>query len=128
VNASPRDNRGASDEPEDGWLDDDATDGTAHAPRANPDDPITVRPPAGARGPRPGPNFQGAQGRIAIVQGQLYLIGAIIVAQLFLCTTELYELLSGQSTSLWWIAGAQLVGFLVVLLVALWPRRRISGY
>lgn len=128
MNATPYDSRGANDEQDDAWLDDDGANVAAHAPRANPDDPITRRPPTGARGLRPGPNFQGAQGRIAIVQGQLYLIGVIIIAQLFLCTTALYELLSGQTTLLWWIAAAQLGGFLVVLLVALWPRRRITGF
>ena len=128
MNATPHDNRDARDEVGDAWLYDQPADGDPQAPRANPDDPITYRPPTDARGVRPGPNFQGSPGRIAIVQGQVYLIGAILFAQLFLCTTALYELLSGQTILLWGIAAAQLVGFLVVLLVALWPRRRITGF
>jgi hypothetical protein len=95
---------------------------------ANPDDPAVERPPRDARGPRPGPDFRGAPGRIAIVQGQVYLVGFILVAQLFLITTALYELLSGQTGLLWWIALASLIGFLVALLIALWPRQRVRGF
>jgi hypothetical protein len=58
----------------------------------------------------------------------VYLVGVILVAQLFLVTTALFELLSGRTDKLWWIALASLVGFAVTLLVALWPRRRVSGY
>lgn len=95
---------------------------------ANPDDPVLRRPPSDARGPRPGPDFRGAQGRVAIVQGQVYLVGAIVIAQLFLITTALYELLSGRTTLLWWIALVSLIGFLVALLIALWPRRSVKGF
>lgn len=97
-------------------------------PMANPDDPITYRPPSDARGPRPGPDFRGAPGRVAIVQGQVYLVGAILIAQLFLITTALYELLSGRTALLWWIALAALIGFLLALLIALWPRRAVMDF
>ena len=95
---------------------------------ANPDDPPTQRPPHDERGPRPGPDFRGAPGRIAIVQGQVYLVGFILVAQLFLITTALFELLSGRTQLLWWIAGASLLGFLIAALIAVWPRSRVRGY
>jgi hypothetical protein len=95
---------------------------------ANPDDPPTQRPPHDARGPRPGPDFRGAPGRIAIVQGQVYLVGFILVAQLFLITTALFELLSGRTQLLWWIAGASLLGFLIATLIALWPSSRVKGF
>lgn len=95
---------------------------------ANPDDPPTHLPPRDKRGVRPGPDFLGAQGRIAIVQGQIYLVGIILIAQLFLITTALFELLSGRDTLLWWIALAALVGFLLSLLIALWPRSRVKGF
>lgn len=95
---------------------------------ANPDDPPTHLPPRDKRGVRPGPDFLGAQGRIAIVQGQVYLVGIILIAQLFLITTALFELLSGRDTLLWWIALAALVGFLLSLLIALWPRSRVKGF
>jgi hypothetical protein len=110
------------------WDDAGVHDQRAQRPVANPDDPPVVRPPEDARGPRPGPSFRGAPGRVAIVQSQVYIVGAILAAQLFLITTELYELLSGQTSLLWWITGAQLVGFLVILVVYLWPRRMVSGY
>jgi hypothetical protein len=97
-------------------------------PVANPDDPIGQRPPADARGPRPGPDARGSVGRVAIVQGQVYLVGVILIAQLFLITTALFKLLSGQTQLLWWLAAAQLVGFLVALLITLWPRQHVKGY
>lgn len=95
---------------------------------ANPDDPVTQRPPADARGPRPGPDYRGAPGRVAIVQGQVYLVGAIVIAQLFLVTTALFELLSGNASLVWWIALASLIGFLLALLIALWPRRSSANF
>jgi hypothetical protein len=95
---------------------------------ANPDDPVTPRPVSGARAPYPGSDHRGVLGLVAIVQGQVYLVGAIVIAQLFLITTALHELLSGHTTVLWWIALASLVGFLLALLIALWPRHRIRGY
>jgi hypothetical protein len=95
---------------------------------ANPDDPDLPRPPSDARGPRPGPDDRGALGRVAIVQAQVYLVGAIVIAQLFLITTALHELLSGNTSTLWWIALASLIGFLLALLIAVWPRRRVKGF
>ncbi|HEU5440196.1 MAG TPA: hypothetical protein VFU88_12980 [Ktedonobacterales bacterium] len=95
---------------------------------ANPGDPPVRRPPRGGAGPMPGPDFTGAPGRVAIVQGQVYLVGVILVTQLVLCTLALYELLSGRAGTLWWIAGLSLAGFLIALLVALWPRRRTVSY
>jgi hypothetical protein len=97
-------------------------------PVANPDDPIVRRPPADARGPRPGPDFRGALGRVAIVQGQVYIVASILIAQLFLITTALYELLSGRTDLLVWIAVAQLGGFIITLVVALAPRQRVRGF
>jgi hypothetical protein len=99
-----------------------------HRHVANPDDP-PMHLPRRDRGKAPsGPECVGTPGRIAIVQGQVYLVGVILVAQLFLVTTALFELLSGHTDKLWWIALASFVGFTVTLLVALWPRRRVSGY
>ncbi len=95
---------------------------------ANPGDPPVRRPPQGRTGPMPGPDFAGAPGRVAIVQGQVYIVGLILVAQLVLCTIALLNLLSGDRGSLWWIAGISLLGFLIALLVALWPRRRTLTY
>ena len=95
---------------------------------ANPGDPPVRRPPQGRTGPMPGPDFAGAPGRVAIVQGQVYIVGLILVAQLVLVTIALLELLSGNPGTLWWIAGISLLGFLIALLVALWPRRRTLTY
>jgi hypothetical protein len=95
---------------------------------ANPDDPIVRAPPQDARGVRPGPDLRGAPGRIAIVQGQVYLVGVLLIFQLFLITTELYELLSGQTGLLWWLVVANLVIFAITLLIALWPRQRVRGF
>jgi hypothetical protein len=94
---------------------------------ANPDDPPVEQSLHGVRGLLPGPDQPSLPGRIAIVQGQVYIVGVIVVAQLFLVTTALYELLSGHPDPLWWIAGASLVGFLIALLVAIWPSRRVRG-
>lgn len=134
--AEPTAMRGSGDPSADnGALDVGGTSLTADEARtmlrrhvANPDDPPTTRPPRDARGPRPGPDFRGAPGRIAIVQGQVYLVGFILVAQLFLITTALFELLSGRTQLLWWIAGASLVGFLIAALISLWPRSRVKGF
>src|SRR5947209_2695832 len=60
---------------------------------ANPDDPPVKRPPQGPRGVMPGPKYLGLQGRIAIVQGQVFLVAMIVIAQLWLVTAALYELL-----------------------------------
>jgi hypothetical protein len=94
--------------------------------KANPDDPAVIRPPQDARGPRPGPHFLGLEGRIAIVQGQVFLLAIILVVQLWLITDALYELLSGRRASLGWLALASAIGFAVALLIFLWPRRSVE--
>lgn len=94
---------------------------------ANPDDaPGFMTPGERIRSMR-GPDFTGAPGFVAIVQGQVYLVAIILIAQLFLITMGLFELLSGRTGILWWLAGASLVGFLLSLLIILWPRKRIVG-
>ena len=99
----------------------------ARQPLANPDDaPGFLTPGDKARSLR-GPDFSGAPGYVAIVQGQVYLVATILIVQLFLITTGLFELVSGRTSILWWIAGASLVTFLLALLITLWPRRRIKG-
>jgi hypothetical protein len=108
--------------------------GIFHAPRqrqrrqANPDDPYLRRPRQGRYGPLPGPDYLGAPGRVAIVQGQVYIVGLILVAQLFLVTVALYQLLSGQQQTLWAIMGISFAGFIIALVVTLWPRQRSQGY
>jgi hypothetical protein len=94
-------------------------------PVANPDDPPVQRPPYGPRGPHPGPYDSGSPGRMAIVQGQVLILAVIVVAQLWLITTALFELLSGRTAGLGWLALASGVGFAIGLLVWWWPRRRI---
>lgn len=94
--------------------------------KANPDDPIVRRPPMGRRGVRPGPNYLGLRGRTAIVQGQVSIVAVILIAQLFLVTDALYELLSGRSSSLIWLALVSFIGFAFALLVAFWARRRME--
>ncbi len=94
---------------------------------ANPDDPPVQRPPMGPRGPLPGPSYLGAPGRVAIVQGQVFIVSVVLIAQLILCTVALYQLLSGHSAILWWIALASFIGFVIALIVALWPRRRVRA-
>ena len=94
--------------------------------KANPDDPPVKPPPCGSRGLMPGPNFLGLEGRIAIVQAQVFLLAVILVAQLWLITDALYELLSGRTASLGWLALASGLGFILALVITLWPRRRIE--
>jgi hypothetical protein len=95
-------------------------------PKANPDDPPVRRPAQGPKGVLPGPNYLGLQGRTAIVQGQVYLVAVILIVQLWLITDALYELLSGRSNPLIWLALSSLIGFAIALLVAFWPRQRIE--
>lgn len=102
------------------------TSGHSPLPRANPDDPLVQRPPQGSHGPRPGPNYLGIPGRAAIVQGQVFLVALIVIVQLWLVTDALYELLSGRSGLLIWLALVSLLGFALALLITLWPRRRIE--
>jgi hypothetical protein len=42
----------------------------------------------------PGPNYLGLPGRNAIIQGQVFLVAIIFIAQLWLVTTALYDLLA----------------------------------
>ena len=94
--------------------------------KANPDDPPVEPPPRGPRGVMPAPNFLGLEGRIAIVQAQVFLLAVILVAQLWLITAALYELLSGRTTGLAWLALASGSGFALALVITFWPRRRIE--
>ncbi len=98
-----------------------------HRQVANPDDPPVQRPPRGPRGPLPGPRELGSPGRVAIVQGQVFIVGAILIAQLWLITDALYSLLVGQPQALGWLTLASGAGFVIALIVWLWPRRRTKG-
>lgn len=95
--------------------------------KANPDDPPVHRPPQGSKGALPGPNYLGSQGRTAIVQGQVFLVGIILIVQLWLITEALFELLSGRASSLGWLALASALGFALALIISFWPRRRVEG-
>ncbi len=97
-----------------------------YQPRANPDDPLVRRPPRGPRGPLPGPNYIGLPGRTAIVQGQVYLVAVILIAQLWLITDALFELLSGHAGTVAWLALVSFIGFVLALIITFWPRRRIE--
>lgn len=88
--------------------------------RANPDDP-----PTPGSLPQPGPYVSGLQGRIAIVQGQVFLLALILIAQIWLITDALYELFSDRPERLGWLALASGLGFALALLIVLWPRRQI---
>lgn len=96
-------------------------------PCANPDDPPVQCPPQGSHGPRPGPNYLGIPGRTAIVQGQVFLVAAILVVQLWLITDALYEQLSGRASLPEWLALVSGLGFVLALILTFWPRRRIEG-
>ena len=93
---------------------------------ANPEAPPVIQPPRGPKGVLPGPNYLGLLGRTAIVQGQVYIVAVILIAQLLVITDALYELLSGRTSSLPWLALVSFIGFALALLVAYWPRRRIE--
>ncbi|HUY79307.1 MAG TPA: hypothetical protein VMV29_21235 [Ktedonobacterales bacterium] len=113
----------------DGADDGDAFDRPTQNEDAGQEPPRAARLGAYRRSPRSlAPDVAGAPGSIAIAQGQIFIIGAILIAQLFLITTALYELLSGRTQLLWWIAGASLVGFVVALVVTLWPRRARDNF
>lgn len=104
-----------------------STDNSATERRqANPDDPPVQRPPRGPRGLLPGPNFLGLEGRIAIVQAQVFLLAVILIAQLWLITVALFELLSGRTASLGWLALASGIGFVFALVITFWARQRIE--
>jgi hypothetical protein len=95
---------------------------------ANPDDAPGYATPDEHASHLRGPDYTGSPGFVAIVQGQVYLVAAILFAQLFLITVGLFELLSGRTGGvLWWIAGVSLIAFLLALLITLWPRRRVLG-
>jgi hypothetical protein len=94
---------------------------------ANPDDPPVHRPAQGPHGPLPGPHELGTPGRVAIVQGQVFIVGAMLIAQLWLITDALYSLLSGHPQDLSWLALASGAGFVIALVVWLWPRRRTQS-
>jgi hypothetical protein len=96
-------------------------------PVANPDDPPVHRPQRGPHGPLPGPRELGSPGRVAIVQGQVFLVGVILVAQLWLITDALFSLLSGHPQDLGWLTLASGAGFVIALVIWLWPRRRTRG-
>ena len=74
----------------------------------------------------PGPNYMGLQGRTAIVQGQVFLVAIIVIIQLWLVTDALYELLSGRPGILGGLTLASFLGFVIALIIAFWPRRRIE--
>jgi hypothetical protein len=101
-----------------------AAPGVQHV--ANPDDPPVKRPSMGPGGPWPAPFYLGLPGRTAIVQGQVFIVAVILIAQLWLITDALYELLSGQPGFLGWLAIASGTGFVLALIVTFWPRRRIE--
>jgi hypothetical protein len=94
--------------------------------RANPDDPPVQPPPRGRYGPLPGPRYLGIPGRAAIVQGQVLLVALIVIVQLWLVTDALYELLSGRTSLLPWLALVSLLGFGLALVITLWPRRQFA--
>jgi hypothetical protein len=94
--------------------------------KANPGDPPVQRPPQGPRGPMPGPHYIGAEGRIAIVQGQVFLLAFVLIVQLWLITDALTNLLSGNTRPLGWLTLASGVGFLLALIIFWWPRRRVK--
>lgn len=100
---------------------------TLHRRVANPDDPPVRRPPMGPRGPRPGPNYLGIPGRAAIVQGQVFLLVIIVIAQLLIITVALFELLSGRSGILGWLTLVSAIGFVIALVISFWPLRRVEG-
>jgi hypothetical protein len=103
--------------------------GTRHGRRvANPGDPPTRRPRYGPYGPQPAPINSGAPGRMAIVQGQVAIVGIIVAAQLLVVTIALLELLQDITDRLWWLAGISLVGFILALVITLWPRSRVKGF
>lgn len=94
---------------------------------ANPGDPAVKLPTRGPRGELlPGPNYLGLEGRNAIVQGQVALVATIFIAQLWLVTTALYDLLSGHPETLWWLALCSGVGFVLAFIIVVWPRHRIE--
>ncbi|HEX9038162.1 MAG TPA: hypothetical protein VF808_14350 [Ktedonobacterales bacterium] len=95
--------------------------------KANPEDPDIPRPPMGKGGLMAGPDGRGSPGRTAIVQGQVYLVAVIVLAQLWLITTALLELLSGRPHDLDLLALVSGAGLALALVIWQWPRRRALG-
>lgn len=94
-------------------------------PKANPDDPPVRQPPQGAHGPLPEPYYPGLPGRGAIVEGQVFVVAFIFIAQLWLVTDALYELLSGRTRALGWLTLASFIGFVIAFIIWRWPRNRL---
>ena len=86
---------------------------------ANPDDPQVHRPLHGPHGPLPGPREPGSPGRTAIVQGQVFTVGAMLIAQFWLVTDALFSRRRRHRTRS--SAGMVIAGALVAWL---WPRHR----
>jgi hypothetical protein len=105
-------------------------EGSAHfvpRPTANPDDPPVVSVRQSVRGPQPEPYFRGLPGRGAIVEGQVFVVAFIFIAQLWLVTEALYQLLSGQRGALGWLALASFLGFIIAVVVWRWPRHHLEN-
>jgi hypothetical protein len=79
------------------------------------------------KGPQPEPYFRELPGRGAIIEGQVFVVAFIFIAQLWLVTEALYQLLSGQRGAFGWIALASFLGFVIALVVWRWPRHHISN-
>jgi hypothetical protein len=94
--------------------------------KANPDDPPVQPPPRGPHGPWPGPSYVGLEGRIAIVQGQIFMLAVLLIAQLWLVTDALYVLLSGRPQDLGWLTLGSGVCFVLALIITFWPSRHIE--
>ena len=104
-----------------------SSDRVPRYPMANPDDPLVHHLPQGPHGPRPEPYSPSLPGRGAVVEGQVFVVAFIFIAQLWLVTEALYELLSGQTHALKWIALASLIGFVIALVVWRWPQYRLEN-
>ena len=100
---------------------------TSQSHVANPDDPPVIHPPRSARGLRPEPYFPGLPGRGAIVEAQVFVVAFLFIAQLLFVTDALYELLSGRTRTIGWLALASLLGFIIALVVWRWPHRRLES-
>ncbi len=60
------------------------------------------------------------------MQAQVFLVAIIVIIQLWLVTDALYELLSGRPGILGGLVLASFLGFVIALIIAFWPRRRIE--
>jgi uncharacterized protein involved in exopolysaccharide biosynthesis len=61
------------------------------------------------------------------VQGQVFLLVVILIAQIWLITDALYELFSNRPERLVWLALASGLGFALALLIFFWPQRQIAN-